>query len=130
MRDASHLQRNYHIVIRVAHVAEQPLLVRGALREVDRPRARRGILAAGDALLRLRSSVDVRDQDPVGAAVERLLDASPVLVPSHTHHRLGLAGVDGQDHVRQPGARAGEGLIRGPLVKEAALAWVNRRQQG
>ena len=130
VRDASHLQCNYHIVIRVAHVAEQPLLVRGALREVDRPRARRGVLAAGDALLRLRSSVDVRDQDPVGAAVKRLLDASPVLVPSHTHHRLGLAGVDGQDHVRQPGARAGEGLIRGPLVKEGSAGMSEQTAAG
>ena len=74
VHNASHLQRNHHVVIGVSHVAEQALLVGGALREVDGARALRGVLAARDALLRLCGSVDVRDQDSVGAAVERLLD--------------------------------------------------------
>ena len=94
------LQGDQNVVVVAASVPQQTLLVHRALREVHRARASLAerIQAARDASRSLLRVVDVRDQDAVRTEVQRLLDAVAIVVPSHTHHRLGATVLDGTEH--------------------------------
>ena len=70
-----HLQRDDDVRVRVADVAQQPRLVRAALRKVDRARTCGRVTGTAHGLPRLFGRVDVGHQHAVGAQVQRLLDA-------------------------------------------------------
>ena len=100
------LDRDDDVVVVRAGVAEEASLVGGALREVDRAGAALGargqrVAAARDALRHVVRRVDVRDQDAVGAEVERLLDAVTVVRRRDADHGLGTAVRDGSQHGAQ-----------------------------
>ena len=97
-----HLQCDDDVVVRRASVAKQASFVHRALREVDRARAglAERVQAARHTVLRLLRVVDVRDQDAVGAEIERLLNPAAVVVACNSHHRLGPARRDGAQHRR------------------------------
>ena len=120
------LDRDDDVVIVRAGVAEEASLVGGALREVDRAGAALGargqrVAAARDALRHVVRRVDVRDQDAVGAEVERLLDAGAVFVARDADHGLGAAGGDRAEHGRQRDRlhRAVLGVDKQPVVAGA-----------
>ena len=120
------LDRDDDVVVVRAGVAEEASLVGGALREVDRAGAALGargqrVAAARDALRHVVRRVDVRDQDAVGAEVERLLDAGAVFVARDADHGLGAAGGDRAEHGRQRDRlhRAVLGVDKQPVVAGA-----------
>ena len=84
-----------------AGVAEQSGFVHAALREVDRPRAHRGILGATDGLAGFGGGVDIGNEDAVRAHVEGLLDAGAVGVSADPDKRLGAAVHDAAEHGRK-----------------------------
>src|SRR5207302_4071213 len=79
-RRCLNLQSDDAVVVKVAGVTKKPGFVHAALRKVDRARAHGGILHATHGLTRFVGSVDVGDEDTVGAHVERLLNAGAVVI--------------------------------------------------
>ncbi len=99
MQDAvSTCRATIGIVVRSACVTEQAAFVHATLREVDRARADARIFRATDRLSRFFSGIDVGDQYSVSAEIESLLNARPVVISAHPHHRLGTAARDAAQH--------------------------------
>ena len=96
-----HLQRDNHIVVGTARVAQQTALIHGTLREIDAARTAHRITRAAHRLARLLRRVDVRHQHAIGTQVERLLNSGPVAVAGHAHHALGSAHRNRAKHGRQ-----------------------------
>ena len=86
------------LLLAFAGIAEQAGLVHAALREVDRARAGRRISRAAHRLPGFFRGVDVRDQDAVGAEVERLLDAGAIVVAGYANHRFRAAVARSRKH--------------------------------
>ena len=84
-----------------ARVAEQSGLVHAALREINRAGAGGGIARATHRLASFFGGVDVRDQNAVGAHIERLLNAAAIVISGHAHHGLRAAAGDSGQHGRQ-----------------------------
>src|SRR6266849_1302295 len=84
-RSCLYLQSDDAVVVVVTGISEQAGLVHAALWEVDRARADGGILGATHGLPRFFGSVDVGDQNAVGAHVEGLLNSRTIVVSTHPH---------------------------------------------
>jgi hypothetical protein len=74
------LQGDHAVVVPVTSVAEQAVLVHAALRKINGARSAVGYLAQLTAWRASGGGVDVRDKNAVGAKIERLLDATAIVV--------------------------------------------------
>src|SRR4029077_3956039 len=95
------LESKHDVCVGPAGIAKETLSIHAALREVDGAGTGGGIAPASDCGASLVGTVDVGDENAIGAEVKRLLDARTVAVAAHADEGLCADIGDATKHGRK-----------------------------